>query len=230
MRLLYCKSNGSKRWLSSCLLFFMLSCTYRSADTAIPSSTQVSQQNSNEAIRIIDSLSHHIRPGDLITRTGNDFTSYCLRQFCQTNKNYSHCGIASIENGSIFVYHALGGEFNPDQRLLRDPLQVFASSLANRGFGIFRFQMTNEQNRELLNQARLAFEKGIPFDMEFDLVTDNKMYCSEFTAKMYRRAFENDTMFNPSQIGSFVYLAPDNLFTHPLCNKLFEATFAVVEQ
>ncbi|MCG2617682.1 hypothetical protein LZZ85_25500 [Terrimonas sp. NA20] len=166
-----------------------------------------------------------IRTGDMVTRTGNDFTSNSLRQFCQTDKTYSHCGIASIEHDSIFVYHALGGEFNPDQALLREPLKLFVASEANKGFGVFRFRMDTIQTRRLINEAKTAFAEKITFDMKFDLATDDKMYCSEFTAKMFQRAFQNDSMFIPVKIPGLDYLAPDNLFTHPACKKVFAAVY-----
>ncbi|MBO9658805.1 MAG: hypothetical protein J7527_08255 [Chitinophagaceae bacterium] len=161
----------------------------------------------------------------MITRTGNDFTSNCLRQFCHTDKTYSHCGIASIEHDTIFVYHALGGEFNPDQALLREPLNIFVATEANTGFGVFRFDMDPVQTRRLIKEAHISFEKKITFDMRFDLATDDKMYCSEFTAKMFRRAFMNDTMFVPVKIPGMDYLAPDNLFTHPAAKRIFATTY-----
>jgi hypothetical protein len=166
-----------------------------------------------------------IQTGDMVTRTGNDFTSNSLRQFCQTDKTYSHCGIASIEDDTIFVYHALGGEFNPDQALLREPLHLFVATEANKGFGIFRFDMDTAQKRRLISEATTSYANKITFDMKFDLSTDDKMYCSEFTAKMFQRAFQNDSMFIPVKIPGLDYLAPDNLFTHPACKKVFAAVY-----
>jgi hypothetical protein len=166
-----------------------------------------------------------IKTGDMITRTGSDFTSLCLRQFCRTDNTYSHCGIASIEHDTVFVYHALGGEFNPDQALLREPLPVFVTPEANNAFGVFRFTLDSLQTRRLINETQKAYADRIRFDMKFDLATDDKMYCSEFTAKMFRRGSGNDTMFTPVKTPAMEYLAPDNLFTHPACHKIFAAKY-----
>ena len=57
----------------------------------------------------IAAMKKNIRSGDLVTRTGNDFTSQSLRTLNRRNKTWSHCGIASIENDTLFVYHAIGG-------------------------------------------------------------------------------------------------------------------------
>jgi hypothetical protein len=77
----------------------------------------------------------------------------------------------------------------------------------------------------LLAETKAAFRKGITFDMQFDLATDEKMYCSEFTAKMFRRGLTNDTMFAVSRVANFEFLAPDNLFTHPHCRRLYTAVY-----
>lgn len=212
-----------RRWLYGFLLFFCFACGHKNSETGpIP---QDPGAGSLRAGHIIDSITGSIRTGDLIARTGNDFTSYCLRQFCQTDDTYSHCGIASIENDSVFVYHALGGDFNPHQKILREPLALFAAPLANHGFGVFRFSIDDLQQQKLLLETKTAYRRGIPFDMDFDLETDEQMYCSEFTAKMYRRCYGNDTMFTASRIGSFDFLAPDNLFTHPYCRAVFRGSY-----
>lgn len=210
-----------KRQLISCFFLFILSCNTKDDQQAVVSSPGVPHDNRQQ----LAAATMLIRPGDMITRTGNDFTSLCLRQFCQTDKTYSHCGIASIEHDTVFVYHALGGEFNPDQALLREPLQIFVATEANHGFGIFRFNMDTAQTRRLIMEAQNAYEKKISFDMKFDLSTDDKMYCSEFAAKMYRRAYGNDTMFSPVKTPGLDYLAPDNLFTHPACQRVFAARY-----
>lgn len=209
-----------RRWLTGCLLFFVLSCGRREGVSApaFPIPSPLSPLILQEAL---DS----IRSGDMVTRTGNDFTSLCLRQLCQTDRTYSHCGIASREHDSVFVYHALGGDFNPDQRLLREPLAEFIAPAANRGFGLFRFAMSGRQEARLIEETVAAYRQGIPFDMNFDLATDDKMYCSEFTAKMYRRAYNNDSLFAVSCIRDFRFIAPDNLFTDPLCRRLLEKVY-----
>ena len=44
----------------------------------------------------INAMEKTIHSGDLVTRSGNDFTSKSLRLLNQHDKTYSHCGIASI--------------------------------------------------------------------------------------------------------------------------------------
>jgi hypothetical protein len=206
-----------KRRLTGCLLFLLYAC-HTDQQKPVASLPKPVVKNTQE---VLSGISQQIQTGDMITRTGNDFTSYCLRQFCKTDKTYSHCGIASRENGEVYVYHALGGEFNPDQKLLRESLAAFVAPEANHGFGVYRFSIDTIQQRTVIIAAQAAYKSGISFDMNFDLATDDKMYCSEFTAKMYRLAYRNDTMFTPTRIPGLEYLAPDNLFAHPYCRLVY---------
>ncbi len=216
-------SNKIKRWLTGCLLCFVTACQPAATNEAATSNTDRVMEQA--VFRRIDSISSFIKTGDLITRTGNDFTSYCLQKFCQTDKTYSHCGIASVENDTVFVYHALGGEFNPDQKIVREPLRVFSHPFANKGVGVFRFDMNSSQADSVIAVIRDAINDNITFDMDFDLDTDDKMYCSEFTAKMYTKALQKDSLFTLSRINDFRFYAPDNLFLHPRFHTVYKVVY-----
>ncbi|UEG48697.1 hypothetical protein LK994_08615 [Ferruginibacter lapsinanis] len=158
-----------------------------------------------------------IHSGDLITRTGNDFTSESLRQLNQKDKTYSHCGIASIENDSVFVYHALGGEFNPDQKIRRDAIETFSEPYSNRGIGIFRFRLNDNENDNVIKVVKKLYAMGLMFDMKFDLKTDDRVYCAEFVYKSYKVGSLDKLHFNISHIKNFAFIGVDDLFLNPLC-------------
>ena len=40
----------------------------------------------------------------------------------------------------------------------------------------------------LINVVQSLYAKGIMFDMQFDLATDDRMYCSEFVYKAVTKA------------------------------------------
>ena len=161
----------------------------------------------------------------MILRTGNDFTSESLRQLSQSDKTYSHCGIASIEHDSIFVYHALGGDWNPDEKLRKDPLELFCNPAENRGFGIFTFNLTDLQKRKLDSVVNTWYKKGVTFDMNFDLATDDKLYCAEFVCKAITIAAEQRIQFKTTTINNFTFIAIDNLFLNPFCVEKFSTRY-----
>jgi hypothetical protein len=202
-----------RRWLQGCLLLL-------SGCKVPPSSTSDDTIFLNRAADSIRSCMSVIRTGDLITRTGNDFTSESLRQLNRRDQTYSHCGIASIENDSVFVYHAMGGEFNPDQALLRESFSAFASPQFNRGFGIFRFQLPADAVRQVRATVQLFHRARIPFDMDFDLATNDRFYCAEFVTKAYRAGTAGRLSFDTSQLGGRYFAGVDDCFLQPTCQLI----------
>lgn len=175
------------------------------------------QQKNLQAFASIESVRPLIRQGDMITRTGSDFTSESLRQLSFTDKTYSHCGIASIEHDTVFVYHSLGGEWNPDEKLRRDPLELFCNPEENRGFGVFSFNFTARQLKNLDSIVKAWYHNGLMFDMQFDLSTNDRMYCAEFVSKAISQCSGQQIHFSTSHINNFEFVAVDNIFLNSNC-------------
>src|SRR5450432_816621 len=170
------KKITNRRWPLRCLLFFVMACHTKSHyNTSSPYQDSIKEeQKISAALDTICRYKRMVMQGDLIMRTGRDFTSEAMRQLSAQDKTYSHCGIASIENDSLFVYHSIGGEWNPDQKLRRDPFEFFCNPLENRGFGIFRYKLSPAENARLIKVAQKFYSKGIRFDMQFDLASDDR--------------------------------------------------------
>ena len=207
-------------WLLSCLFVFTAGCNQASSYNQLKlnqvDSAAIKLKN-ERAIKAIENAKGTIQQGDLILRTGNDFTSESLRKLSFTDKTYSHCGIASIENDTIFVYHALGGEWNPDEKLRRDPLEVFCNPDENRGFGIFSYKVYGDQINKLDSIVKAWYKKAIMFDMKFDLATDDRLYCAEFVSKAISAASNGRIHFSQSKINNFEFVAVDDLFLNKSC-------------
>lgn len=157
-----------------------------------------------------------VRTGDIITRLGSDITSEMLRQMNLTDKSFSHIGISSKENDTVFVYHAIGGEFNPDQRLKRETLYSFLHATDNKGAGIYRINSSSANIQSVANKAGQFFKAGIPFDMAFDYHTEDRLYCAEFVAKCIGRALADSSWLRFSSAGQFSYVSVDNLTASPI--------------
>jgi len=217
------------RWLSCCLIFFMPGCESRNNSYNTFTPTQQDSIHDLERTRrgmaSIGSLEHKIQSGDLITRTGNDFTSESLRKLNQRDQTYSHCGIASIEHDSVFVYHAIGGDFNPDQKIKRDPLLLFSDPFNNKGIAVFRFETTDSMKIKIVSTARKLFDDGMMFDMDFNLQTDDRMYCAEYVFKCFSRASSGRLVFNHSHINDFEFIGVDDLFLHPLSKAIAQLVY-----
>ena len=216
------------RWLTGCLIFLLFSCSSKTSYNPLVISKADSAAELEKNIRAfaqIKTLKKTIQTGDLVVRTGNDFTSESLRSLNQRNQTYSHCGIASLENDSLFVYHALGGEWNPDQKIRRDPLEVFAEPYSNRGIGLYRFGLSPGEVKTLMVTVKKLHGIGIMFDMKFDLETNDHMYCAEFVYKSYVMGTNGKLRFSISHIGKFAFIGVDDLFLQPLCREQFKILY-----
>ncbi|MEO6220415.1 MAG: hypothetical protein ABIO81_08310 [Ginsengibacter sp.] len=217
-----------KRQLLCCLLFFIPACSTKSnneIDVHSKTDSLRIEQRADEALNEIFNLKKNVNQGDLILRTGRDYTSDVMRLLSATDKTYSHCGIACFENDSLFVYHAIGGEWNPDQKLRRDPFEFFCNPYENRGFGIFRYSISKNEQANLSKIVRNLYTRGVMFDMEFNIDSDDRMYCSEFIYKSIEMSTDDRIILPVTIMNSVKFVAVDNLFINPFCKQIKRVKF-----
>lgn len=194
-----------KRWPIGCLLFLALACT--------PSSAHKKAEAANQLM--IADVKKYIKSGDIIFRNGKDEVSRAARGFNSIDTTYSHCGIIWIENDSIVVYHALGGDYNPGNKLRRDELDIFCSPAEADKFGIYRYPLTTAQNDSLHTIVNDYYLQGLPFDMYFNFLTDDKMYCSEFVFKSLNKVMKGK-LSTVITARKWPYgVSPDDIFLYP---------------
>jgi len=160
----------------------------------------------------MDSAIGLLHSGDLVMRMGIDVSSYMLSQMNQRDKNYSHCGLVMIENGYPFVYHSIGGEDNPDAKLRRDSASFFFSPFNNTAFGIARYHLSDTDIDKLHQVVRRFYREGKMFDMNFDIHTDDRLYCAEMVYKAVNEATGNSQYIRPIHVFGYSFVGIDDLF------------------
>ena len=173
----------------------------------------------------IDSAVSILRSGNVLLRTGLGADSYMFAQMNRKDKTYSHCGIVMVENGFPFVYHAIGGEDNPDQRLRRDSAHVFLSPLHNQGFGVVAFDFKKEETRKLVEVVHQFYKARPKFDMNFDLNTDDALYCSEFVYKSLTKATADAAFIKATTALGKTYIGIDDLFINDHAHMVWRLKF-----
>lgn len=168
------------RWPLGCLVFFLWSCGHK-----IPDTTAIKKADTSLYLHTLDSMSAALKTGDLVFRRGNDFASQTFANMNLEDRRFSHVGLVSFENEKPYIFHAIGGSFNPDQKIKKEPLEVFAAPDQNRSFGVYR----GENAVPALLSAMLdsLYNSGVPFDLMFDLESDDRLYCSEMVYKVMKR-------------------------------------------
>ena len=228
--------------------FIAFACNVGDNESAkIPS--PISDSLLNERWKMIYVVIDSIREGDLVLRCGNDYISESLSDFSQKEKLFSHSGIAMMANETLYIYSNMAGDINPDEIMRRDLVDSFITPVHNVAVGVFRYDITNTELEKLKNIIHTHYMNRLQFDMNFDLSTDNKMYCAEMIAKSVEQATDKRITFSKSLITPALkekylkkllekkvipsakvaeqreYLALDNLYMNPHCREVTKIVF-----
>ncbi len=222
---MYLKHVQEIRWLCSCLIFLCWSCSSKKAADEKIGTSKPAMAISDIDIAKVDSFRMLVHTGDVVTRTGNDFTSQSLKKLNRRDTRFSHIGIASVEHDTVFVYHALGGEWNPDELLRREPVSSFLSPVENKGGALFTLNIPAPAKQFIARTANTFYHNKLKFDMKFDLATDERMYCAEFVAKTIELATGGKLRFNRSKINQFTFIGVDDIFLHTAITEVKTITF-----
>lgn len=166
-----------------------------------------------------------LQAGDILLRTGNDGISDVFRYLNTRNQTYSHAGIVVIEHGQANVYHSIGGADNPAECLRCDPATAFVSPLHNLGYAVIRYKLDSAQLQKVIDLARQYYIARIRFDTNFDLLSDDKMYCTEFVWKVLRQAAADTGYIGTTSKDGSRYVAVDDLFNNKHSQTICELRY-----
>jgi hypothetical protein len=198
----------------------------------------------DNAYAMIEKGQSLLQEGDLVLRLNHDPASQFIKYFNRRDKSYSHAGIVLFENGYPYVYHIVNGDENPNKQIRKDSLFRFCNPRKNFGFGIYRYKIDSEEAGKLKAVLLDWRKKKIRFDHDFNLATDDLMYCSEMIAKALARATEKrieiastqPTAIEAGVLASGIHLpvsitrklrliAIDNLYMNAGCAPVFRYRF-----
>ena len=232
------------------LAIISFACTDNGDNSSAQRPAPLSDSLLTERWKVINTVADSIREGDLVLRCGNDFTSESLRDFSQQEKLYSHSGIALMTDGIMYVYSNMAGDLNPDEVMRRDDVDSFLTPANNVAAGVYRYDLSNEELEKLKNIVSDHYTNKLQFDMNFDLSTDNKMYCAEMIAKSVEQATANRILIPKSEVNDELrqkylkmalqkkvipsvksgheqreYWSIDNLYLNPHCREVIKIIF-----
>jgi Permuted papain-like amidase enzyme, YaeF/YiiX, C92 family len=160
--------------------------------------------------------------GDLVLRHSMGFVSDAILTFQTQDPQYSHSGIVRKIDGETFVYHATGGEENVTQKMKRDKIEIYCHPSATYKFALFRWDLEDQQRQDFVEQLDRWYDAGMEFDLDFDMTTDDKMYCSEMIYKGLVKATGDSSYIALSKVIDKPYVAIDNLYLNPHCCKMYQ--------
>jgi hypothetical protein len=127
--------------------------------------------------------------GDIIFRRGKSLASQAVL-LTEKNSMYSHAGLICMLKDVPYVIHAVPGESmtEPEEIKFEKLVSFLGYEHASRA-GVYRLIKTCGSMRSLaVNTAKQAFDQRVQFDEEYNLNSDDKLYCTELIWKSYRAA------------------------------------------
>ncbi|MDR2596756.1 MAG: hypothetical protein LBC76_05475 [Treponema sp.] len=120
-----------------------------------------------------DKILPYIKDGDIICRLGDRIWSMYFKELSPHDKRFSHLGIIRIRNDIISVINAEGLADEGKDFVNEVPLREFLKSAQK--IGIFRLRTIEG---EVVSNTAIEYI-GLPFDWQFDMEDNNKLYCTE---------------------------------------------------
>lgn len=167
-----------------------------------------------------------LQPGMIVFRRGADGISDLFCRMNQKDRTYSHCGIVKRERDSMYIYHSIGGEDNPNQKIKKESFEVFVHPKNNLSFGIITLPFTTSEKMLLDSIVQQWYREERTFDMDFELNNDErKLYCVEFLYKAIQLAKHDSTYFTTSKAKDLVYVAPDDILLHKEVERVLQVEY-----
>jgi hypothetical protein len=115
----------------------------------------------------------YLKDGDIICRLGGKIWSPIFAEISPNDKRFSHIGIVRIRDDFVSVSHVEGVSSDKRGYTKNVPLKEFLQ--AARTVGIYRLINIDGY---LISDAALNY-LGLPFDWDFDMDDNTKLYCTE---------------------------------------------------
>jgi hypothetical protein len=128
-----------------------------------------------------------ITNGDLVFRQGTGIFSYLCRNIGGEPSTFSHVGIVYFENNKAFVIHTEANDLTGIGFAKKEELSIFISASNSSKHAFYRVQnLSSNQIEGVLDSAFKYVSDSIPFDTDFDLTNDHKLYCTELVYKAFK--------------------------------------------
>jgi hypothetical protein len=129
------------------------------------------------------------------------------------------------------------GAENPSGKCRKDPFDSFVNPARKTGFGIFRYSISDKERETFHSIVKQNQIDSIPFDLTFNINSNDSLYCSEMIYKALKKCTHNRVVlptsmlynFRPKIFGyqyrqvllkKFEYISIDNLYLNTFCKEI----------
>lgn len=158
-----------------------------------------------------------VQEGDLVFRYGHGLWSSYFRDISQTDKRFSHVGIVVARDTGLAVVHACADDFTGVCSVRRDSLASFTADYDD--VAVFRIHCDPNQ-RNKISKLALSYV-GTPFDLRFDLSTDDAVYCSQLVRLVVNGALGKNVIGTTTIRGREI-VALDDCYLGTWATKIYD--------
>lgn len=171
-----------------------------------------------------------LKDGDVIFRRGTSFVSNMVLM-ADKNSPYSHTGIVKIIQNAFYVVHSVPAEEPGGKDLAKiELLESFLRRDRATAVAVYRLKIENNQLSNYATEIAYNYaNKKTPFDSDFNLIDDSRLYCTELVWKSYLLAGIDlvDSTFNNINIplSKGPYILPGTLLKSKYLKPIYSINF-----
>jgi len=153
-----------------------------------------------------------LQSGDLIYRFGNGLYSAYFRSVSQTDRRFSHVGIAvrTTAGGPLYVVHAEADDYTGQGGVRLDRLTDFLKEAGDRA--AYRLNCGEAIRRDIANRALDYRRRAVPFDLAFDAADTTAFYCTELVSHCVNAATGCPLIQPRTQLNGKQFIAIDDTY------------------
>lgn len=126
----------------------------------------------------------NLKNGDLVLRCGRSTESFAVYT-ADKNADFTHIGIVVFQNKTPYIIHAVP---HKNKLLKKETIEDFLNPKNASKFAIYRSNFSSTTLQKVTSEIKTFYNNKIVFDNNYNLDTDNEMYCTELIVKAYRNA------------------------------------------
>jgi uncharacterized protein YycO len=135
------------------------------------------------------SVASELADGDLVFRTGRDLMSQLVLSQGDVSR-FSHVGVVLKNQSGLVVVHALPRDGASPGGVRVEPLAKFADAENASDIGFYRVKGIDADASGRIREYVLS-QVGKPFDDDFRMSEDGKLYCTELVLRALSAAGHN---------------------------------------
>lgn len=160
-----------------------------------------------------------LKNGDIVFRRAYGVESNIAVNFSDGEKKYSHAGIVFREGDNVSVIHSLDDRKLHYNGVVKESLANFLEGINT--WAVYRYELSITLRDNIAKKALNFKNVNIKFDNQFDLSTDDKMYCSEFIMKIVNLSTGMETIKAKKILMGRKFVTISNLYENKVSKLLF---------